>query len=229
MEKDFALKSAADIGIDVLQVIREEAELIFLNGLFESSFSDRLIFKGGTALRLVYGAPRFSEDLDFSVTAKINPAEFKRVITDITKSDERFSLKDLKSKYYTNLAQIKIKEPWWDRALSIKIEISKRIVAKNDWDYINTLAKSPTTNISVMAKVFSLERMLKDKLKTIKERKMPRDIFDIWFICQKINKPFDLKDFGYPRGKLRQELRKFLPRKFYPVVEDLEKLNAQSR
>ena len=228
MEKEFALKLAADIGIDVLQVIREEAELIFLNGLFESSLSDRLIFKGGTALRLVYGAPRFSEDLDFSVTDKINPSEFKRVTTDITRSDERFSLKDLKSKYYTNLAQIKIKEPWWERVLSMKIEIAKKIV-KAPRDYINALAKSPTTNISVMAKVFSLERMLKDKLKIIKERKMPRDIFDIWFICQKINKPFDLKDFGYPKGKLRQELRKFLPRKFYPVVEDLERLNAQSR
>ena len=228
MDKDFALKCAANIGIDVLQVIREEAELIFLKGLFESSFSDRLIFKGGTALRLVYGAPRFSEDLDFSVTAKINPGEFQRVITDITKSDERFSLKDLKSKYYTNLAQIGIKEPWWDRALSMKIEIAKKIV-KSPRDYLNALAKSPVTNISVMAKVFSLERMLKDKLKTIKERKMPRDIFDIWFICQKIDKPFDLKYFGYSKGKLRQELRKFLPRKFYPVVEDLERLNAQSR
>ena len=228
MDKDFALKCAANIGIDVLQVIREEAELIFLKGLFESSFSDRLIFKGGTALRLVYGAPRFSEDLDFSVTAKIDPDEFKRIIADIIKSDERFSLKDLKSKYYTNLAQIGIKEPWWDRALSMKIEISKRVVAKEERGYVNALAKSSTTNISVMARVFTLERMLKDKLKTIKKRKMPRDIFDIWFICQKINKPFNLKNFGYPRGKLRQELRKFLPRKFYPVAEDLEKLNAQS-
>lgn len=227
MDRDFALKLAADIGIDVLQVIREEVELIFLGGLFESSLSDRLIFKGGTALRLIYGAPRFSEDLDFSLTSKIEGEEFKRVITDITKSDERFSLKDLKSKYYTNLAQIRIKEPWWDRALSMKIEIAKKIV-ESPRDCLNALAKSPVTNISVMVKVFSLERMLKDKLRTIKERKMPRDVFDIWFICQKINKPFPLKDFGYPEGKLRQELRKFLPRKFYPVVEDLERLNAQS-
>lgn len=227
MDRDFALKLAADIGIDVLQVIREEAELIFLRGLFESSISDRLIFKGGTALRLIYGAPRFSEDLDFSVTDKIAPDEFRRIITDITKSDDRFSLKDMASKYYTNLAEIGIKEPWWDRALSMKIEIAKKIV-ESPRDCLNALAKSPVTNISVMARVFTLERMLKDKLKTIKERKMPRDIFDIWFICQKINQPFNLKNFGYPRGKLRQELRKFLPKKFYPVVEDLEKLNAQS-
>lgn len=228
MDRDFALKLAAGIGIDVLQVIREEAELIFLRGLFESSVSDRLIFKGGTALRLVYGAPRFSEDLDFSVTDKIDPGEFKRTIIDIAKSDDRFSIKDLASKYYTDLTQIGMKEPWWDRALSMKIEISKKIVAKDDQDCINALAKSPTTNILVMAKVFTLERMLKDKLRTIEERKMPRDIFDIWFICQKINKPFNLKNFGYARGKIKQELRKFLPKKFYPVVEDLENLNDQS-
>lgn len=57
---------------------------------------------------------------------------------------------------------------------------------------------------------------------------MPRDIFDIWFTCQKMGKPFALKNFGYPKGKLRRELRKFLPVKFYPVIEELEKANAQS-
>jgi len=227
MDKDFALKLAADIGIDVQQVIREEAEIIFLKGLFESPLSDRLIFKGGTALRLIYDSPLFSEDLDFSLTGKIKSVEFKNVITRITKSDERFSISDLASKYYTHLAEIRIKEPWRDIALSLKIEVSKKIAGKNDIDCTNALAKSAATNISVMVKAFSLEQILKDKLRAIEERKMPRDIFDIWFVCQKINKPFTIKNFGYPKGKIRQELRKFLPKKFYPVVEELEKWNVK--
>lgn len=226
MDKDFALKLAADIGIDVQQVIREEVELIFLKGLFESSISDKLIFKGGTALRLLYESPRFSEDLDFSLIDKIEHGEFKRIITNIVKSDYRFSIRDLASKYYTHLAEIRIKEPWQDMAFAVKIEVSKKIAKNEDTDYINILAKSMTTNISVMVKTFALEQILKDKLRVIKERKMPRDIFDIWFVCQKINKPFIIKDLGYPKGKLRQELRKFLPKKFYPVVEELEKLNV---
>ncbi|MCM8756590.1 MAG: hypothetical protein NC817_00960 [Candidatus Omnitrophica bacterium] len=43
MDKDFALILARKIGIDIQHVLREEAELIFLKGLFESSFSERLI------------------------------------------------------------------------------------------------------------------------------------------------------------------------------------------
>lgn len=226
MDRDFALKLAAEIGIDVQQVIREEVELTILNGLFDSPISDKLIFKGGTALRLLYESPRFSEDLDFSLTGKIDPAEFKKIITSIVASDTRFSIRDLMSKYYTHLAEIRIKESWQDTALSIKIEISKR-AGEKDIRSINALARSPSTNLTVMTRASTLEAILKDKLRAIKERKMCRDIFDIWFIYQKTGKPFDLKNFGYPKGEIRQGLRKFLPKKFYPIVEDLERSNAQ--
>jgi predicted nucleotidyltransferase component of viral defense system len=227
MDRDFALKLAAEIGIDAQQVIREEVELAFLKGLFESSISDRLIFKGGTALRLLYESPRFSEDLDFSLVDKIEHREFEKVISGIVKSDERFSIRDMASKYYTHLAEVRVKESWQDVAFAVKIEVSKKIAGKWDKDYINILAKSMATNVSIVARAFTLEQILSDKLRVIGERKMPRDIFDIWFICQKTNKPFTLKNFGYPRGKIRQELRKFLPKKFYPIVEELDKLNAQ--
>lgn len=226
MDKDFAIKLASEIGIDVEQVIREEAELFVLKELFESPFYDRLVFKGGTALRLVYGSCRFSEDLDFSLTKKIEFSDFQGAIESLIKKDERFSVKDLAGKYYTYLAQIRVKEPWRAAALSIKVEVSKRVIPDKPSDYVNMLAKSPATNISIMVRTFTLERMLADKLKTAEERKMPRDIFDIWFICQKINQPFTLKNFGYPKGRIRQELRKFLPLRFYPVVEELEKSNA---
>lgn len=227
MDKDFALNLAAEIGIDVQQVIREEAEVFFLKSLFESSISEQLIFKGGTALRLLYVSPRFSEDLDFSVTDKIEAVEFRNIISRIVKSDDRLEIKDLASKYYTHLAEIRIKEPWQEIAFPLKIEISKRITPEKNIGFSNALVKSPATNISVMVKAFTLEQILTDKLRVIKERKMPRDIFDIWFVCQKTGAPFDLRDFGYSKGKMRQELRKFLPKKFYPIVEELEKLNAQ--
>jgi len=228
MDKDFALNLAAKIGIDVQQVIREEVELVVLSALLDSSLSDRLIFKGGTALRLVYESPRFSEDLDFSISGRISPKEFQDIINGIVTSDQRFSIKDLASKYYTDIAQIRIKEPWQDIAMSMKIEVSKRIEDRGSRAYINALAKSPATNTSVMVKAFSLDEMLEDKLRAITERKMPRDIFDIWFICQKMSKPFNLKGFGYPKGIIRRDLRRLLPKRYYPVTDELERLNAQS-
>ncbi len=226
MEKDFALQEAARIGIDVQQVIREEAELIVLKALFESVISDALVFKGGTALRLIYNSPRFSEDLDFSSTTPISARDFKTVIHKIIASDSRFSLKDLASKYYTHLAEIRIKETWQNMALSLKIEVSRRPEIKKKNDFSNALAKSSVTNLTILTTAFTLERILKDKLLMLKERKMPRDIFDSWFICQKTGVKFDQNKFGYPKGKIRQELRKFLPRSYYPVVEELEARNA---
>jgi predicted nucleotidyltransferase component of viral defense system len=229
MEKDFAYTLASRTGIDVLQVVREEAEIMVLKQLFESEISEALVFKGGTALRLVYGSPRFSEDLDFSTTKAINNSAFKKVVETILAGDSRFSLKDLASKFYTQLAEIKIREPWMQTAFSLKIEVSKRTeppLKKTDID--NALAKSPSTNLTALIKTYTLKRIYEEKLDTLKSRKMPRDVFDTWFICQKISRPFEAAaDVRYPKGKIRQELRKFLPREYYPVVEELEKRYGQ--
>ena len=59
---------AGELKIDKTQVIREYWELIILKGLYESPSGRYLILKGGTALRLCHGSPRFSEGLGFSLT-----------------------------------------------------------------------------------------------------------------------------------------------------------------
>jgi predicted nucleotidyltransferase component of viral defense system len=48
-------------------IIREYIQHLFLTELYQLSGSEKLLFKGGTALRIVYHSPRFSEDLDFSL------------------------------------------------------------------------------------------------------------------------------------------------------------------
>jgi len=47
-------------------VIREYFQQLFLSWLYQEKDSDRLLFKGGTALRIIWQSPRFSEDLDFT-------------------------------------------------------------------------------------------------------------------------------------------------------------------
>jgi predicted nucleotidyltransferase component of viral defense system len=174
MEKEFAPRIASEIGIDAQRVIREEAELIFLKWLFESPFSDALVFKEGAALRLLYASARFSEDLDFSPASKISFSEIKKIIIKITNSDDRFSIKDLISKRYTYLAEIRIKEPWryLSSPLKIKIEISKRPEKISSLDTANLLAQSVATNIRVMTKIVTIKGILKDKISAVQERKM---------------------------------------------------------
>lgn len=47
------------------EVLREYLQYKLLQGLFNSMESDRLSFIGGTAIRIVFGSDRFSEDIDF--------------------------------------------------------------------------------------------------------------------------------------------------------------------
>ncbi len=50
--------------------LREVMQEVALAGLYRGGFFDRAAFYGGTALRIFYGLPRFSEDLDFSLLAE---------------------------------------------------------------------------------------------------------------------------------------------------------------
>jgi predicted nucleotidyltransferase component of viral defense system len=52
---------------DYNNALREILQDIALLGLWRSKFFEHAAFYGGTALRLLYGSDRFSEDLDFSL------------------------------------------------------------------------------------------------------------------------------------------------------------------
>lgn len=52
---------------DSMRALREIMQEIALLGLWRSKFFESAAFYGGTALRVLYGLDRFSEDLDFSL------------------------------------------------------------------------------------------------------------------------------------------------------------------
>ena len=56
---------------DHLQALREILQEIALLGLWRSKFFDKAAFYGDTALRILYGLDRFSEDMDFSLLSPI--------------------------------------------------------------------------------------------------------------------------------------------------------------
>jgi hypothetical protein len=55
---------------DSLRALREVMQEIALLGLWRSKFFEKAAFYGGTALRVLFGLDRFSEDLDFSLLKK---------------------------------------------------------------------------------------------------------------------------------------------------------------
>ena len=64
---------------DSVRAMREIIQEIALLGLWRAKFFEHAAFYGGTALRILYGLDRFSEDLDFSLlssSAKFNLARY---------------------------------------------------------------------------------------------------------------------------------------------------------
>ena len=61
-----------------INIAREYLQHLFLRELYKREGADRFLFKGGTAIRIVYQGSRYSEDLDFSI-----PRMSKKEIEDI--------------------------------------------------------------------------------------------------------------------------------------------------
>jgi predicted nucleotidyltransferase component of viral defense system len=67
-EEALALVKAVRDPADALNLLREYVQAFVLRSLHESEAFTTMAFVGGTALRFLHQLPRFSEDLDFSLT-----------------------------------------------------------------------------------------------------------------------------------------------------------------
>ena len=220
MEQSIAEQKARELKIDKTQVVREYWELIVLKGLYELPFGRYLIFKGGTALRLTFGSPRFSEDLDFSLTEDTLKGKFSILVKKILHPFSELSITDLVEKYYTYLAEIKVTQNYLPFPFRIKIEISKREVKDYQWEL--KLLSSPATVIQVVGQVASLQQIYKDKLACLKGRAKPKDLFDLWYISEKLKIPYTPKKISSKKEFVR-DLRKYLPMDFWQAIEGLTK------
>jgi hypothetical protein len=68
-----------------------------------------------------------------------------------------------------------------------------------------------------------IQKLKEFKEKALKERKDPRDLFDLWFISQKLKEPFKKPKIKIERKKIKQTLSKFLPLDYKGVIEELSK------
>lgn len=201
-------------------IIREEYEMIFLQALLASPFHKKLIFKGGTALRLAYNSPRFSEDIDFSLVRTINKKELAKVLETTSKQLPTVKIKELTEKRFTYFALLQVSEPYLRQAFPLKIEISKRPVAwKENIDFMAHDLKSQTAPLEAVGFVVTLERAFRDKKRMIKERSKARDLFDLWWLGQKLGKKTRIRLDRNQIKKAKSELNQFLPESMRLVVE----------
>lgn len=212
------------------QILREEAEMRFLDQFAKEKISAKLVFYGGTALRLAYGSPRFSEDIDLLRIKPITFLEFKTFIQKIIKDNVTWSLKDIKDKRNTMFALILIKDEKLKHNFSLKIEAHKPL-KKVEMETELSLIKSPVSIVEPLLLVPTIKELKKLKESALGSRKKARDIFDLWYIAKVLRINFILppKIPKYFEKEFKNELQVFLPKKYYSVVEQLyEQINSKN-
>lgn len=197
------------IGVSPEIILMESYQMTILNELSERPISKQLIFKGGTCLKLAYYSFRFSEDLDFSLLSSLSFVDFSKDIKKIAASYPEVKIGELFDMKNTLFARLLINI--YGYRVGLKIEISKR---QEKWrrgqDYQLKLLQSLNSIFQPYFKVSTLKRIYQDKLKAVKIRKKPRDWFDLWFLSQKLNKPFD-KKIGLSKRLMEDRVRFLLP------------------
>ena len=172
-----------------LNIIREYFQHLFLSYFYKLEGAENILFKGGTALRFIYGSPRFSEDLDFSAFnipfyQMKNYIEdlFAKVLVEIEKVGIKVDLGPkpgpTKEGYYGD-ASFKI---YGYPAVSVSINVSARNEHKITPE-TETIASDfiPTYNLYHLPQEF----LIGEKIDALLERKKARDFYDIYYIMRK--------------------------------------------
>lgn len=202
-------------------VVREYFQHLFLSHLYQQKNSDRLLFKGGTALRIIWKSPRFSEDLDFTgIHAKPSAIEslLEETLADVEKEGIHVWIDEAKktSGGYFSILQF---EGDGNRG-EIQLEISSRPLgkAKGETALIPSEFLPPFTLVHLQEKI-----LVHEKVNAVLTRAKPRDFYDLYYILRSrlgFNEVFQkdktlkarlLKAMDKTRFDAKRELKRFLP------------------
>ncbi|MCX6706161.1 MAG: nucleotidyl transferase AbiEii/AbiGii toxin family protein [Candidatus Woesebacteria bacterium] len=230
--------------IDGVTIMREFLQLTFLNYLYQHGKGKEIYFKGGTAIRLLFNSPRFSEDLDFSTHYD------KKQIGEIMRDLEGTMQKELPGvkilflysgktgiRYHVAYQPVDFKYP-------INIRLDFTIVKKIEQAVISPLVTKFPIAVFPLVSHLSDKEILAEKICALATRNKGRDLYDVWYLLgkkvllnQKLVKikflenhiKFNNNDLLkkielYPQNRLNQDLAQFLPKYHRPIVEILKNL-----
>lgn len=200
-------------------IVREYFQHVFLSELYKLPNAEKLLFKGGTALRIVYGSPRFSEDLDFSLfsvpqnnSKSFIEGLFVHVLSEMASAGIKVELGDKigpTSGGYFGIATFRMFEY---PPVGVEINVSSRNgqVIMGEVDSISnnfvptyTIIHLPQNDL-VEEKIFG----------ALFERKKPRDFYDLYIMMRK--------------GMLSSEQKKKLAEIKSIVISDAKQINFKN-
>lgn len=167
-------------------ILREYLQLVFLNALYGFPKSQEVIFKGGTAIHLLFMAPRFSEDLDFTVSMELSDFEpfINRVFTSLKPEGFFFKLRHtLAGKRYL----LSYSLPHSKLTTYVNLDFSFREKA---WQPQNSAIKTnlPVLFTSLVCHM-SKDEIYAEKIRAVLNRQRGRDLYDLWYLHTQNAKP----------------------------------------
>lgn len=210
-----------------LNIRREYVQHLFLSYFYQQPSSRSIYFKGGTAIRLVFGSPRFSEDLDFSTSSlKKNYVEDAIIesIDAIKKEGVEVQILVAKETSGGYLAHLQFELHHQRITLELNVSQRKEVIHGE----VVTIASDLVLPYTVV--VLSEEELVQEKLDALVVRQKPRDFFDLYFILRKNIK---FKNEAKVLGNIfkilvkttlnfEQELKYFLPKSHWPIMRDFK-------
>jgi len=164
-------------------IVREYIQNLFLSNLYKIDGAEKLLFKGGTALRLAYLSPRFSEDIDFTGQGIYHHAEidnlFIESLSQVEKTGIDIYFKEAKPTTGGYLGVIHY--DLYGQAEDMKFEVSLRkgVLVKGELVTISSEFVPPYIIMQVPPKA-----LVSGKMAALLSRKKPRDYYDIYFMLR---------------------------------------------
>ncbi len=215
-------------------ILKEYLQYKILDIVFSSSYGEKLVFMGGTALRIVFGGDRFSEDLDLD-NCGLSKKEFEELTAYIKKELERDGLRvefrnTFKDVYHCYLKFPKILfnnklSPLQDEKILIRLDS----FCVKEFGKINTQIISKA-DIFTEIKVYSKEMILSQKIEALfgRKRSKGRDIYDVVYLFSMTEPDFNYleKILGISsKEELFEKMKSlFTNKELAELAEDVEPL-----
>lgn len=173
-------------------ILREYLQAFFLTKLYRNRLAAKLIFVGGTSLRLLRNLPRFSEDLDFDNLGLSNQ-QITDLVNEVVKAIRKENIElEIKSTIRGKKTYFELKFPQILFELKITTNPKEKLMIKVDYaDF--WLGQKPERimlnryGFLEMVSVLPLGQALTEKLAAYVFRKetQGRDIYDVvWLFSQ---------------------------------------------
>ncbi len=208
-----------------INIIREYYQHLFLSYFYQQPQASNIYFKGGTALRLIYKSPRFSEDLDFSADVSQKEIEQSLTVTlaNIEKEGIVINLQEATSTSGGYLASILFQK---DPGVEIRIEISLRGGFKKG--ELATINSDFVPSYTIFA--LTQDQLVDQKIEALLVRKKARDFYDLYFILRANLLPPQKKGvlsqaliaINQTDINFETELKKFLPKSYWAIIRDFK-------